>query len=205
MSFLNIFLTGFALSMDAFAVSVTKGITLKNINSKIAFKIAFSFGFFQGIMPFIGWFLGIRFESYIKSIDHWIAFFLLSFIGLKMILEAVESNRIDFKNESEKDTYMKSISTIDNKEILILSIATSIDALAVGVSFAFLSISIFPVCFSIFLITLIVCFLGVLIGKKLGSVFKNYAQIIGGVILIFIGASILNEHIHFISKIFYKK
>ena len=182
MSFLNIFLTGFALSMDAFAVSVTKGITLKNINSKIAFKIAFSFGFFQGIMPFIGWFLGIRFESYIKSIDHWIAFFLLSFIGLKMILEAVESNRIDFKNESEKDTYMKSISTIDNKEILILSIATSIDALAVGVSFAFLSISIFPVCFSIFLITLIVCFLGVLIGKKLGSVFKNYAQIIGGVI-----------------------
>ena len=153
MSFLNIFLTGFALSMDAFAVSVTKGITLKNINSKIAFKIAFSFGFFQGIMPFIGWFLGIRFESYIKSIDHWIAFFLLSFIGLKMILEAVESNRIDFKNESEKDTYMKSISTIDNKEILILSIATSIDALAVGVSFAFLSISIFPVCFSIFLIT----------------------------------------------------
>ena len=199
MSFLNIFLTGFALSMDAFAVSVTKGITLKNINSKIAFKIAFSFGFFQGIMPFIG----IRFESYIKSIDHWIAFFLLSFIGLKMILEAVGSNRIDFKNESEKDTYMKSISTIDNKEILILSIATSIDALAVGVSFAFLSISIFPVCFSIFLITLIVCFLGVLIGKKLGSVFKNYAQIIGGVILIFIGASILNEHIHFISKIFY--
>ena len=203
MGLIELFLIAVGLSMDAFAVSVTKGITLKNINSKIAFKIAFSFGFFQGVMPLIGWFLGIRFESYIKSIDHWIAFFLLSFIGLKMILEAVESNRIDFKNESEKDTYMKSISTIDNKEILILSIATSIDALAVGVSFAFLSISIFPVCFSIFLITLIVCFLGVLIGKKLGSVFKNYAQIIGGVILIFIGASILNEHIHFISKIFY--
>ena len=115
MNFLNIFLTGFALSMDAFAVSVTKGITLKNINSKIAFKIAFSFGFFQGVMPLIGWFLGIRFESYIKSIDHWIAFFLLGFIGLKMIFEALESNKIDFKNEAEKNTYMQSIATIDNK------------------------------------------------------------------------------------------
>ena len=107
MNFLNIFLTGFALSMDAFAVSVTKGITLKNINSKIAFKIAFFFGFFQGVMPLIGWFLGIRFESYIKSIDHWIAFFLLGFIGLKMIFEALESNKIDFKNEAEKNTYMQ--------------------------------------------------------------------------------------------------
>ena len=203
MNFLNIFLTGFALSMDAFAVSVTKGITLKNINSKIAFKIAFYFCFFQCVMPLIGLFLGIRFESYIKSIDHWIAFFLLGFIGLKMIFEALESNKIDFKNEAEKNTYMQSIATIDNKEILVLSIATSIDALAVGVSFAFLSISIFPVCFSIFLITLIVCFLGVLIGKKLGSVFKNYAQIVGGVILVFIGISILNEHTHFISKFFY--
>ena len=107
MNFLNIFLTGFALSMDAFAVSVTKGITLKNINSKIAFKIAFSFGFFQGVMPLIGWFLGIRFESYIKSIDHWIAFFLLGFIGLKMIFEALESNKIDFKNEAKKHLYAK--------------------------------------------------------------------------------------------------
>ncbi len=203
MSFFNMFLTGFALSMDAFAVSVTKGITLKNINSKVAFKIAFSFGFFQGVMPLIGWFLGIRFESYIKSIDHWIAFFLLSFIGLKMILEAIESNKIDFKNVAEKDKYMEGISTIDNKEIFVLSIATSIDALAVGVSFAFLSISILPICFNIFMVTLVVCFLGVLIGKKLGSVFKNYAQIIGGVILVFIGLNILNEHTGFLSKLFY--
>ncbi|WP_455544399.1 manganese efflux pump MntP [Intestinibacter sp.] len=203
MGFFNMFLTGFALSMDAFAVSVTKGITLKNINSKVAFKIAFSFGFFQGVMPLIGWFLGIRFESYIKSIDHWIAFFLLSFIGLKMILEAIESNKIDFKNVAEKDKYMEGISTIDNKEIFILSIATSIDALAVGVSFAFLSISILPICFNIFMVTLVVCFFGVLIGKKLGSVFKNYAQIIGGVILVFIGLNILNEHTGFLSKLFY--
>ena len=202
MSLLNILLTGFALSMDAFAVSVTKGMTLKNINSKLAFKIAFSFGFFQGLMPFIGWFLGIRFESYIKSVDHWIALFLLSFIGLKMIFEAVETENIKFKDEAEKQKYLENINTIDNREIFILSIATSIDALAVGVSFAFLSISIFPVCFSIFAITLSLCFIGVLIGKKLGGVFKNYAQILGGIILIFIGLNILNEHTGFLSKIF---
>ncbi|MDY2735850.1 manganese efflux pump MntP [Intestinibacter sp.] len=202
MSLINIFLTGFALSMDAFAVSVSKGMTLKNINSKLAFKIAFFFGFFQGFMPFIGWFLGIKFESYIKSVDHWIALFLLSFIGLKMIFEAVETETIKFKDEAEKQKYIESINTIDNREIFILSIATSIDALAVGVSFAFLSISIFPVCFSIFAITLSLCFIGVLIGKKLGGVFKNYAQILGGIILIFIGLNILNEHTGFLSKIF---
>ena len=202
MSLLNILLTGFALSMDAFAVSVTKVMTLKNINSKLAFKIAFSFGFFQGLMPFIGWFLGIRFESYIKSVDHWIALFLLSFIGLKMIFEAVETENIKFKDEAEKQKYLENINTIDNREIFILSIATSIDALAVGVSFAFLSISIFPVCFSIFAITFSFCFIGVLIGKKLGSVFKNYAQILGGIILIFIGLNILNEHTGFLSRIF---
>ena len=202
MSLINIFLSGFAVSMDAFAVSVSKGMTLKNINSKLAFKIAFFFGFFQGLMPFIGWFLGIRFEGYIKSVDHWIALFLLSFIGLKMIFEAVETETIKFKDEAEKQKYIESINTIDNREIFILSIATSIDALAVGVSFAFLSISIFPVCFSIFAITLSLCFIGVLIGKKLGGVFKNYAQILGGIILIFIGLNILNEHTGFLSKIF---
>ena len=203
MSFLNIFLTGFALSMDAFAVSITKGMTLKNINYKLAFKIALFFGFFQGVMPFIGWFLGIRFENYIKSIDHWIALFLLSFIGLKMIFEAIETKNTSFKSDAERDKYTENINTIDNKDLLILSIATSIDALAVGISFAFLNISIFPVCFSIFLITFIVCFVGVLIGERLGSMFKSSSQIIGGAILIFIGFNILNEHTDFLSKFFY--
>ena len=203
MGIIELILISIGHAMDAFAVSICKGIKMTSKKTWHIIVIALFFGGFQMLMPIIGWFLGIRFESYIKSIDHWIAFFLLGFIGLKMIFEALESNKIDFKNEAEKNTYMQSIATIDNKEILVLSIATSIDALAVGVSFAFLSISIFPVCFSIFLITLIVCFLGVLIGKKLGSVFKNYAQIVGGVILVFIGISILNEHTHFISKFFY--
>lgn len=197
MGLTTILLTAFALSMDAFAVSITKGITLNKINKQIAFKIAFFFGLFQGMMPFLGWFLGIRFESYIKSIDHWVAFFLLSFIGIKMILDAKEADN-DILNTNEK---YNSLYSINNKELIILSIATSIDALAVGISFAFLNIDIVPICLSIGIITFLVCFIGVIIGKKIGAMFKNYAQIIGGIILILIGLNILNEHTGIISNL----
>ncbi|MGX4600627.1 manganese efflux pump MntP [Faecalimicrobium sp. JNUCC 81] len=195
MSFISILLTAFALSMDAFAVSVTKGITLKNINMKISLKVALFFGLFQGIMPFLGWAAGIRFESYITSIDHWIAFFLLSFIGLKMIFDAREDDK-----QVSYDT--RCINDLNNKELIVLSIATSIDALAIGVSFAFLNIDIIPICLSIGIITFLMCFIGVLIGKKIGNVFKGYAQIAGGIILILIGLNILNEHTGIISNLF---
>lgn len=195
MSFVSILLTAFALSMDAFAVSVTKGIALKNINMKIALKVALFFGLFQGIMPFLGWAAGIRFESYITYIDHWIAFFLLSFIGLKMIFDAREDDK-----QVSYDS--RGINDLNNKELIILSIATSIDALAIGVSFAFLSIDILPICLSIGIITFLMCFIGVLIGKKIGNVFKSYAQIVGGIILILIGINILNEHTGIISNLF---
>ena len=190
MGFFSILLTGFALSMDAFAVSVTKGMTLKKINLSLATKIAFSFRLFQGVMPLIGWLFGMNFELYIRSIDHWIAVFLLSFLGIKMIIEAIKND------DNDNTTYL------DNKELIILSIATSIDALAVGVTFAFLNIDIIPVCISIGFITFLFCFIGVLIGKKIGSVFKNYAQIVGGIILILIGLNILNEHTQIISNLF---
>ena len=190
MSLFSTILTALSLSMDAFAVSVTKGMTLKKIDYKIATKIALAFGFFQAIMPFIGWMFGIRFESYIKSIDHWIAVILLSFIGIKMIIDAKD------------DDNTSSSTTIDNKELFILSIATSIDALAIGVSFAFLSIDIIPICLAIGIITFLMCFIGVIVGKKIGSMFKTYAQILGGVILILIGFNILNEHTGIISKLF---
>lgn len=193
MGLLTILLTGFALAMDAFAVSVTKGMTLRKITSFISFKIAFFFGLFQGLMPFIGWFVGIRFQLYIKAVDHWIALFLLSFIGLKMIFEAYE----DSKNP---EITVTCDDDLDNIELIILSIATSIDALAVGISFAFLNIHIIPLCLSIGIITFVLCFLGVLIGKLLGPVFKNYSQIIGGIILILIGINILNEHTNFIYR-----
>ena len=132
----------------------------------------------------------MNFELYIRSIDHWIAVFLLSFLGIKMIIEAIKND------DNDNSTYL------DNKELIILSIATSIDALAVGVTFAFLNIDIIPICVSIGVITFLVCFIGVLIGKKIGSVFKNYAQIIGGIILILIGLNILNEHTQIISNLF---
>lgn len=190
MGIFSILLTGFALSMDAFAVSVTKGMTLKKINLSIATKIAFLFGLFQAVMPLIGWLFGMNFELYIRSIDHWIAVVLLSFLCIKMIIEAIKND------DNDNSTYL------DNKELIILSIATSIDALAVGVTFAFLNIDIIPICVSIGVITFLVCFIGVLIGKKIGSVFKNYAQIIGGIILILIGLNILNEHTQIISNLF---
>lgn len=203
MSILSILLTSFALSMDAFAVSITKGMTLKNINKKLAFKIAFFFGLFQGGMPLIGWALGIGFEKYIKAFDHWIALILLALLGGKMIYESLKGDDEDELaveladgNTSIQDT------DIPLKDLLVLSVATSIDALAVGVSFAFLNISIIPVVSAIAIITFLMCFMGVLIGRKIGPILKNYAEIIGGVILIFIGFNIFNEHTNFLGNIF---
>ncbi|CEP80691.1 manganese efflux pump MntP family protein [Paraclostridium sordellii] len=203
MSLVSVLLTSFALSMDAFAVSITKGMTMKNITKKMAFKIAFFFGLFQGGMPLIGWLLGISFEKYIKAFDHWIALILLSFLGIKMIYESIKENK---KDEVAMDLEINSLNQntstvyIKTKDLLVLSVATSIDALAVGVSFAFLNISIIEVVTSIAIITFLVCFTGVLIGKKIGPILKNYAEIIGGIILIFIGLNIFNEHTGFISN-----
>ncbi|MGL5718155.1 MAG: manganese efflux pump MntP family protein [Paraclostridium sp.] len=206
MSVLSILLTSFALSMDAFAVSVTKGMTLKNIDKKIAFKIAFFFGLFQGGMPLIGWALGIGFENYIKAFDHWIALILLCFLGGKMIYESLKDDEDELAIDlSDTDSPIKSRennSELPLKELLVLSVATSIDALAVGVSFAFLNVSIIPVVSSIGIITFLMCFVGVLIGKKIGPVLKNYAEIVGGIILIFIGFNIFNEHTNFLTNIF---
>lgn len=179
-----ILLTSFALSMDAFAVSLSKGMNLKKFDFKIYFKISFMFGLFQGVMPLIGWLLGIGFSSYIKSIDHWIALILLCFIGIQMIFE---------KDENSEST------SISNKDIFILAIATSIDALAVGISFAFLNVPILPTITAIAIITFLVCFVGVFIGSKIGSYLGKLAQLVGGILLILIGLNIFNEHTNFIS------
>ena len=187
MSLTCILLTSFALSMDAFAVSLSKGMNLKNFDLKTSLKISFMFGLFQGIMPLIGWILGISFATYIKSIDHWIALILLCFIGIQMIFDKDDDNRS---------------ASVTNKDVFILAIATSIDALAVGVSFAFLNIPIIPVITSIGIITFIVCFIGVCIGSKIGSYLGKLAQLVGGVLLILIGFNIFNEHTNFISFFF---
>ena len=206
MNIITIVLTAFALAMDAFAVSVTKGMTLKNLTKGIAIKIALFFGVFQAVMPLIGWMLGISFQGYIKAIDHWIALILLSVLGGKMIYEfyengkevAIEKQEAENEASTTLEEEEKSKGELSNKELTTLAIATSIDALAVGISFAFLNVNIVSLSLIIGLITFTVCFIGVIAGKKIGGIFKDYAELIGGIILIFIGINIFNEHTGFI-------
>lgn len=187
MDLLSILLIGIGLSMDAAAVSIAKGMCLKDSSLKeYAFKLAFFFGFFQGFMPAVGYFAGSHFASYVQAIDHWVAFILLGFIGFNMIKESQE--------EKEEET---AISTISYKDILVLAIATSIDALAIGVSFAFLQVNIFVAVCVIGITTFLLSLIAVFMGKKLGTLFQKYAETLGGCILIFLGIKILIEHLFF--------
>ena len=209
MNIITIVLTAFALAMDAFAVSVTKGMALKNLTKSIAIKIALFFGVFQAAMPLIGWMLGISFQGYIKAIDHWIALILLSILGGKMIYEFYENRKEAAAKKEEPEIEVSTSlegeennkNELSNKELTTLAIATSIDALAVGISFAFLNVNIVSSSLIIGLITFIVCFIGVIAGKKIGGIFKDYAELIGGIILILIGINIFNEHTGFITNL----
>lgn len=201
MNFIALIFTAFALSMDAFAVSITKGMTIKNLKKSTALKMALAFGVFQGGMPLLGWALGISFESYIKSIDHWIAFILLGFIGFNMIKGFFDDRKEENASELEFSA-TTDVDDLSNKEIIMLAVATSIDALAVGISFAFLNVSIIPAASIICIITFLVCVVGVFVGNKVDDIFNGYAELVGGVILILIGFNIFNEHTQILSKIF---
>ena len=201
MNFIALIFTAFALSMDAFAESITKGMTIKNLKKSTALKMALAFGVFQGAMPLLGWALGISFESYIKSIDHWIAFILLGFIGFNMIKGFFDDRKEENASELEFSA-TTDVDDLSNKEIIMLAVATSIDALAVGISFAFLNVSIIPAASIICIITFLVCVVGVFVGNKVGDIFNGYAELVGGVILILIGFNIFNEHTQILSKIF---
>jgi len=185
---LTVFLIGISLSMDAFSVSVTNGLCIKNIRFKESFMIALFFGFFQFLMPLLGFFAASIFGDYIKAVDHWIAFVLLFFIGLKMILESTEKKKECCENKEN---------ILGVKVLTLQAIATSIDALAVGVGLGALKIPLLSSCLIIGLITFILCFSGVYIGKKAGDIFKGKAEILGGLILIGIGIKILIEHLFF--------
>ncbi|MFH0760262.1 MAG: manganese efflux pump MntP family protein [Bacteroidota bacterium] len=185
MDFLTLIGIAVGLSMDALAVSVANGFMIKQLRVRHAFRIAFFFGFFQALMPLIGWAAGITFSQYIKTFDHWIAFGLLVLVGGRMIWESVSTGK--------KDEAVKNCTHFPT--LLMLSIATSIDALAVGVSFAFLDITIWLPILVIGLITFVICFIGVNIGSRLGTVFGNKLGIIGGIVLIGIGMKILIEHL----------
>lgn len=206
MNLLSLILTAFGLSMDAFAVSITNGLRMKKITNKNAAKIAIYMGGFQGLMPVIGWALGLGFKDYITSIDHWIALVLLSLIGGKMIYEAIQDKRhpeesCEEQEQGDDSSKESDDGVVSNKELLLLAIATSIDALAVGVSFAFLNISIISSASIIAIITFLMCFIGVKIGKKCGCFLKDKSEIIGGIILILIGLNIFLEHTNFLRLI----
>lgn len=187
MDFISLLLIGIGLSMDAFAVSIAKGMSLKSSTIKeYAFKLALFFGVFQAGMPIIGYFCGMNFASYIQNIDHWIAFILLGLIGINMLKEAME--------EKEDNVCILHISY---KDIILLAIATSIDALAVGVSFAFLNANIWIAASIIGLTTFVLCIIAVFMGKKLGTIFQKYAELLGGSILLILGIKILIEHLFF--------
>ncbi len=185
MSYLELFVIAVGLSMDAFAVSICKGLSVRRLKPRHNLICGLYFGGFQALMPVIGWLLGRQFESLIKSIDHWIAFALLVLIGANMIREAV-------KNEEENLN-----DSFSPKTMLPLAVATSIDALAVGVTFAFLDVSIVPAVSMIGATTFILSAVGVKIGNVFGTKYKSKAELVGGIVLIAMGVKILIEHLFF--------
>lgn len=190
MGFLELLLVAVGLSMDAFAVAVCEGLGMKKLNFRRSAAIAFFFGLFQGCMPLIGWRLGKQFERYITNVDHWIAFLLLSLIGGNMLLDAL-------KNDNAEELSACG-DALDLKELIILATATSIDALAIGVTFAFLPSS-FPILSSVLIIgviTFVLSFAGTILGNIFGARYKNHAQSFGGLILIALGIKILLEHVN---------
>ena len=183
MNFIEIFLIGISLAVDAFAVSICKGLSMKKYEVKKGLIIGIYFGIFQGIMPIIGYLLGTTFENLITSIDHWIAFVLLLTIGANMIREALSKYE-----ETNNDK-------VDIRTMIPLAVATSIDALAIGITFAFLKVNILTATIIITITTFILSFIGTKIGNKFGIKYKNKAELIGGLILIIMGIKILLEHL----------
>lgn len=186
--FVELFLLGVGLSMDAFAVSVCKGLGMRKLDKKQALIIGLYFGGFQALMPLIGWLLGSQFQQYITSIDHWIAFILLGFIGGKMMVEAV-------REWNEEETVEVMDAPIDHKNMFVLAVATSIDALAVGITFAFLNTPIIEAITIIGITTMVLSIIGVIVGNFFGGRYKSKAEFIGGLILVLLGLKILLEHL----------
>ena len=185
--FITLFVLAVGLSMDAFAVAVCKGLAMKKMSWKNAVIVGLWFGTFQALMPVIGYFLGVSFADRIKSVDHWIAFVLLALIGGNMIREA-------FGKEEERAS-----ADLDVKTMFIMAVATSIDALAVGVTFAFLNQNM-PLAVSLIgVTTFMLSMLGVKVGNLFGVKYKSKAEFIGGLILILLVAKILLEHLGIIS------
>lgn len=184
MGFFELFLIGVGLSMDAFAVSVCKGLAMRKINKRDSLLLALFFGGFQAIMPLTGYLLGSQFAEQIERWDHWIAFILLAFIGMNMVKESREEEKEEAAHGGN----------ITYRELFTLAVATSIDALAVGVTFAFLQVQIVSAITLIGCTTFVLTLVGVCVGNLFGARYKNRAELTGGIILILIGLKILLEH-----------
>lgn len=187
MDVVSIVLIAVGLAMDAFAVSIVSGISLKNPRTSQAAVFGLFFGMFQFIMPIIGWYMGSYFAEYIEMYAHWVAFLLLAVIGVKMILESL-------KNDGETEPKQES-SIMNLQNLIILAVATSIDALAVGISFAAMNTNIWFAAIIIGIVAFLFSYCGVLLGKKLGVLVGKKMETIGGVILIIIGIKIIFENI----------
>lgn len=189
MGLIELFLTGVGLSMDAFAVAVCKGLGMRRINYWHAFVIALFFGGFQALMPLVGWALGSQLASFVGPVDHWIAFGLLAVIGGKMIWDATHDDE-----ETASDEEVLNI-----PELFMLAIATSIDALAVGIGLALLQVDIVVAVCTIGVITFVLSLAGVVVGNQFGARYEKPAGIVGGIVLIAIGIKILLEHLGIIA------
>lgn len=182
----ELFMVAIGLSMDAFAVSLCQGLKMKKLNYNHAVIIAAFFGGFQAAMPLLGWLLGRQFEHYITSFDHWIAFILLAFIGGNMLVEALRGCDCSSAYNDQ----------LDIKELIMLAVATSIDALAIGITLAFLQVLILPAITMIGATTFSLVFVGVVLGNRFGVKYKSKAEMAGGLVLIIIGVKILLEHLN---------
>ncbi len=183
----ELLLLSVALGMDAFTVAISEGIRMKTLTPSHALKVALFFGLFQALMPMLGYLLGITVDEYIENIDHWVALGLLCFIGIRMIRESIRM-KPDCAGRSSPQIS-------DTRTLLVLALATSIDALAAGVSLAIQHAPIFPCAATIGGITALMCFVGVMIGHRVGCLFQRRAELLGGVMLILIGVNILLEHL----------
>lgn len=183
MGIIELIVLSIGLAMDAFAVSICKGLSMPKMKWKNAIIIGLYFGYFQALMPALGYLLGVNFQDRISNIDHWVAFILLAVIGINMIKEAISKDN-DVHNDS-----------IKFKDMIILSIATSIDALAVGITFAFLNVNLILAISLIGVITFIISVLGVKVGNIFGDKYEKKAEFAGGIILILLGIKILLEHL----------
>lgn len=189
MNFVELLIIAIGLSMDAFAVSIGKGLSLKKIKLSHALKVGLWFGGFQALMPLIGYMLGSTFAEIVSTFDHWVAFVLLSLIGGNMIKESLENDSDNDCDCNKKDKNGFGLTTM-----FTLAVATSIDALAIGVTFAFFKVAILPAIITIGITTLIFSVAGLKIGNIFGCKYKSHAELFGGVILILIGLKILLEH-----------